>query len=66
MDMFSQGSGGAPYPASTFARSALPAPQAPDTANAGLPTVQRKQIGIIAAIFIVGAILLFHFHYEAS
>lgn len=55
------------YPASNYARSALPAPVAPQSGNntgAGLPAVSRRNIAIGAAVFIVAAYALFHWHFN--
>jgi hypothetical protein len=57
---------GAPYPASSFARSALPSPQEGQPSVAGMPEGQRKHVGIIVAVFVVLGVLLFHWHFNRS
>lgn len=66
MNPFAIPSNGGTYPASNYNRSALPSPQSPQggAAPAGMPAISRKNVAWFAAIFIVGAYVLFHWHYE--
>lgn len=58
---------GAPYPASTFSRSALPSPTVGTVGPvAAMPEGSRKHVALIVAVFVVLAVLLFHWHFNRS
>lgn len=70
MNPFSATQDGALYPASNYARSAIPNPQNPGNgsnngaAAPAMSTAKRKQIAVIAAVFIVVAVVVFHWHFN--
>lgn len=58
------------YPASTYARSAVPGPQSQGNtgytgaAQPAFSEPKRKEIAIITAVIVFGTILLFHWHFN--
>lgn len=70
MNPFATAAQGTLYPASTYARSAVPGPQ--NQGNTGytgaaqpaFSTAKRNQIAAITAGLVFGTILLFHWHFN--
>lgn len=57
----------APYPSSEFARSYLPNPNSGTVGPvAAMPEPFRKHVALTVAVFVVLAVVLFHWHFNRS